>query len=91
MRCPICRRHAWFTAEGVADHVDRDHKALVKACDGKKIRYRTSADALDALISANRKPREKRREHRRYECAACGGWHLTSRRLATTTGLGATG
>jgi hypothetical protein len=74
--CPICHRHGWFTDAAVADHVDKDHPRAARRCT--KRRYRTSADALDALISTNRKPREKRREHRRYQCGNCGGWHLTS-------------
>lgn len=79
--CPICHRFGWFTDEAVADHVERDHPAAVHACDGRRVRYRTSTEALDALISTARRPREKRREHRRYPCPTCGGYHLTSKRL----------
>ena len=79
--CPICHRFGWFTDSAVADHVDRDHPDAVHACDGRRVRYRTDAEALDALISTARRPREKRREHRRYPCGRCGGHHLTSKRL----------
>lgn len=76
LMCPICRRRGWYSGESIADHVDKEHGALRARCT--KRRYRTSSEALEALISANRKPRDKRREHRRYECTMCGGWHLTS-------------
>jgi len=79
--CPICHRFGWFTDQAVAEHVERDHPGAVHACDGRRVRYRTSDDALDALISTARKPREKRREHRRYPCSSCGGYHLTSKPL----------
>lgn len=75
-RCPICKRSGWFTDEAVADHIDKEHPHARTRCS--KVRYRTSADALDVLIRTARKPREHRREHRRYICTSCGGYHLTS-------------
>lgn len=77
LRCPICKRSGWFTDASVAQHVDKEHPRVRNRC--KKVRYRTSAEALDVLIRTARKPREQRREHRRYQCSSCGGWHLTSR------------
>lgn len=80
-RCAVCRRTGWFSDASVAEHVDRAHRHLTGSC--AKVRYRTSDDALDALIATNRRPREKRRETRRYQCGRCGGWHLTSVRTAS--------
>lgn len=83
-RCPICKRTGWFTDTAVAEHVDKEHPGAVGACT--KVRFRTDADALDALIRTARKPRANRREHRRYACSSCGGWHLTSQREPERTG-----
>lgn len=74
--CPVCHRTNWFTDQAVAEHVDDEHAAIVGSCTKK--RWRTEAEALDVLIRTARRPNEKRREHRRYACPKCGGYHLTS-------------
>lgn len=44
-----------------------------RAC-GRKRRYRTQGDALDAALLAG-----VERERAAYPCRYCGQWHLTSR------------
>jgi hypothetical protein len=49
----------------------------------RKFRYYNEAAALATLRKLQRKGPANRRlgrvERGAYECAACGGWHLTSR------------
>jgi hypothetical protein len=47
-------------------------------CESGKLRYRTRVSAFDALAEAQASGSPKREEARAYECADCGGWHLTS-------------
>jgi hypothetical protein len=48
--------------------------SLSRMCTGKR-RYATQADALDAAALLGLE-----RVRQAYRCAACGKWHLTSRR-----------
>lgn len=44
-----------------------------------KVRFRDHHHATQALTAARRSASERRREQRSYLCAACRGFHLTSR------------
>lgn len=48
-------------------------EARHRAC-GRKRRYRSQGDALDAALLAG-----VERERAAYRCAYCGQWHLTTR------------
>lgn len=48
-------------------------EARDRMCTGKR-RYRSAADALDAVAVLGLE-----RERAPYRCAACGLWHLTTR------------
>lgn len=48
-------------------------EARLRAC-GRKRRYRSQGDALDAALLAG-----VERERAAYRCSYCGQWHLTTR------------
>ena len=58
-------------------------EARLRAC-GRKRRYRSQGDALDAALLAGAE-----RERAAYRCAYCGLWHLTSRDRADPPPRGA--
>jgi hypothetical protein len=72
-----------------AEETNEGHKKLNrKSC--RKVRYRDSREAKEALWSAtNKRTRDQkagrnsaRAEARTYRCGKCHGWHLTSQVLA---------
>ena len=58
-------------------------EAQHRAC-GRKRRYRSQGDALDAALLAG-----VERERAAYRCAYCGQWHLTTRDRADPLPRGA--
>lgn len=66
-----------FTEPSVPRLIGRPNK-----CESKKVRYRTEADAVAALIEVRKKrvrdadPHDP--ENHLYPCTRCEGWHLSS-------------
>jgi len=58
-------------------------EARLRAC-GRKRRYRSQGDALDAALLAG-----VERERSAYRCGYCGQWHLTTRDRAEDPRRGA--
>ena len=87
LRTAINKRNSHLDAK--VDRREFRKKNERKNC--KKVRYRDSREAKQALWStANKRVRDEkaglasaRREARTYRCGICRGWHLTSQVLAS--------
>lgn len=85
LKAAINKRNSHLFAE---EKSESEKKSSRKTC--RKVRYRDSREAKEALWSAtNKRTRDQkagrtsnRTEARTYRCGICRGWHLTSQVLA---------